>query len=342
MSRRKCCCKNTGPDPDDPKPDSSKCTKPPIYATESIAHTFSDPCNPRLSDGFEQSDFCLDNRLTDQTGAQLKENYSGRLCSFLRTQNTLGPVSNFYANSGGGNATGESTGISLRHRFHIKSLDMQTIGFTVDGSIDLGFRRFNRLDVDAAGWGGLGPAALSNSPYPKQIDMTAVIGSNFYVLANSYDFYTGSEWSLGLPSASAYYKTRIIVSDPSGRTVYGQKTFNTPLSHFYNADPTSSFILEIDNVEYLAGGNIRLTVDITVTHGGDSLVLTGVQRTAGPCFLESFLYGLNWKSESFKLANTGDGSGTNNETSYDDAVGLAASYPDIAFCFSTMDNFNWQ
>lgn len=348
MSRRKCCCKlggGGGDDPPPPPPPPGPCREDPLYTTESINHGFDYSCNPRGPDGFEYDDFCNRNRIIqnflDQNDNQIVDNYSGKHWSVANTYNGFHANAFYFAGNTGGLANHQ--GPHIQHRFHIRPENVLQAGYLLNGSIDLGFERWNRLDIDAAGWGGNTPIPLLNhGPYPDNIYHRSVIGDNFNVVSVSQNVSVANGWSLGLPYADAYYETTIGIYNPSGTTTYASSTFNTPLSHFYNAFPTSSFSMEVTNVTQTNGSQYELTLDFNVTHGGSSLVLDDLVIRVGPCWLHSNMYGSIQGTQLRKLASDPNGTGVNQYTTYPDGLALAASHPNVAFCFSGIDNFIWN
>ena len=350
MSRRKCCCKSGDVDPP-PKPDDSKCTEPQLYTTESINYDFSDDCKPRFNDGFkEDTDFCNNKdifNVVDQNEVKINDNYLGKHYSYLQTRDAAGAgAPSFYRNIPGGGqfrATGQGVGIVSKHYFNVNTTDVYKIGYQLDASIDQGFERFGRTDIDRdRGWGNLivfRPVS-SNAPYPKDISMQVKFGG-YYITASSLDYrFDGFNWSLGLPYDEAYYKTRVTIAGQNN--IISDETINTPLSHYYNSMQTIAFNFNVTNVEYTVNNsNPRVTFVMTTTIGGGVFTFTDTARF-GPCMRNNYLYATNLKSKGIKVKGSDNTTGTNNYTTYPDALNLTGVYPDIAFCFSAMDNFIWE
>jgi hypothetical protein len=365
MSRRKCCCKlDDGGDPP-PKPDDSKCTEPQLYTTESINYGFEDNCKPRFHDGFgnrtstgpegNDTDYCWFSdkfdSFRDQNNNKIYDNYLGKHYTVLNTKDGLkfdAETPSFYGISqGGGLGIGDGkpmlNGIKSRHNFDIKSKNVLNIGFKIEGSCDLGFMRFGRTDIDQTGWGNrnafdLGIPTYSYGPYPKSIGLEARFSQFKGISARSRDILFNNNGSLGLGFNDAFYETTLSIGEV-------QKVFNTPLAYYYNQTPTISWSLEIINIQYILVDDSILvplgTIKASVNGGGDSLENT-YDRIIGPCHRSNSQYTWNLLSNSIKLKNSNNTTAKNYYTTYPDALILTDSYPDIAFCFSAMDNFIWE
>jgi len=355
MSRRKCCCKGVSPpdpdDPDPPPPPPGPCSQNPKYVTQSINHGFDYDCNPRGPDGFSYDDWCRSSPpLRDQANDPINDNYLGKHRSFARTQNGLSSFLYFYNSIpiNGGNNVAEHEGVLASHYFHVDPNNVFQSGFNLTAECDLGFDRWNRLDKDVAGWFGrqksLAVPAIgfhSSSPYPKHIYASADLGP-FFINLESRDVAHLNTYSLGLPKADAYYETTLSIFNKSLNTSVGQTTFETPLSHFYNLYPTTSIDFVVTDYQIVTPAKNQLTVDFTLTHGGGTLLVEDYVFNAPSCWLDNSLRAYNKGSTLLRLADTGDGSGLNRNSSYLDGLALAAAYPDVAFCFSGMDNFKWN
>lgn len=163
----------------------------------------------------------------------------------------------------------------------------------------------------------------------------------YYITASSVDYrFDGFNWSLGLPYDEAYYRTRVSIGDSN--KIRFDKTINTPLSHYYNNMQTIAFNFNVTNVEYTVNNiNPLVTFVMTITVGGGVFTFTDTVRF-GPCMRNNYLYATNLNSKGIRVKGSDSTAGTNNLTTYPDALRLAPFYPDIAFCFSAMDNFIWE